>query len=161
MHDDDLIARYEEEFDPPARPSNRGFWMVAITMILGSIFLLVEIFAHRPIANDISRSEHALNEALRRAEAIQVSAGSFADADADGLSHGADGELTFLGPDDGSSGPGRVSVYASTDVWAASVRAQTGTCFSIKRTLEGTTTYLISDGGCTGREALAAVDDRW
>jgi hypothetical protein len=162
VHDDDVIARYEEEFDEPVRPSsNRGFWMIVITMLLGAIFLLVEIFAHRPIANDISRTQHDLTEALSRAEAIRTSSGSFAAADADGLTRGADDPLSFRGPDDGSTGPGRISVYASSDVWAASVRAQTGTCFSIKRTLGGETTYLIADGACTGREALAAVDDRW
>jgi hypothetical protein len=161
MHDDELIARYEEEFEPAGRPSNRGFWMIVLTMLLGSVFLLVEIFAHRPIANDISRTQHDLNEALTRAEAIRASSGSFTSADAEGLARGADDELSFRGPDDGSTGPGRISVYASSDVWAASVRAQTGTCFSIKRTLEGETTYLIADGTCTGREALAAVDDRW
>jgi hypothetical protein len=135
--------------------------MIVVAMLLGSIFLLVEIFAHRPLANDIARTQHDLNEALARAEAIQASSGTFAVADAEGLSQGADDELAFRGPDDGSTGPGRISVYASTDVWAASVRAATGTCFSIKRTLEGETTYLIADGTCTGREALAAVDDRW
>jgi hypothetical protein len=161
VHDDEVIARYEEEFDEPARRrSNRGFWMVAITMILGAMFLLVEIFAHRPIANDISRTQHDLNAALARAEAIRSGAGSFADADAEGLGR-ADGDLSFVGPDEGSSGPGVISVYASSDVWAASLRAQTGTCFSLKRTLDGETTYLIADGTCTGREALAAVDDRW
>jgi hypothetical protein len=162
VHDDEVIARYEEEFDvPPRRRSNRGFWMIVVAMVLGSMFLLVEIFAHRPLANDIARTQHDLNEALARAEAIQASSGTFAAADAEGLARGPDDELSFRGPDDGSTGPGRISVYASSDVWAASVRAQTGTCFSIKRTLDGATTYLIADGACTGREALAAVDDRW
>ncbi len=163
MHDDDVIARYEEEFDEPARGrrrANRGFWMIAITMILGAMFLLVEIFAHRPIANDISRTQHDLNEALARAESIRAGAGSFAGADAAGLTR-TDDDLSFVGPDERSAGPGEISVYASSEVWAASVRAQTGTCFSLKRTLDGETTYLIADGACTGREALSAVDDRW
>jgi hypothetical protein len=163
VHDDDVIARYEEEFDgPPARRgSNRGFWMVLATMVLGGIFLIVEIFAHRPIANDIARTQHDLNEALSRAEAIRADAGSFASADAAALAGGPDDALSFVGPDDRSAGPGQVSVYASAQVWAASSRSRTGTCFSLKRTLGGETTYLIADGACTGREGLAAVDDRW
>jgi hypothetical protein len=163
VHDDDVIARYEEEFDapPPRRRSNRGFWMVAATMILGAMFLLVEIFAHRPIANDISRTQHVLNEALDRAEAIRADAGSFAGADADTLTRGPDDDLAFVGPDVASAGPGQVSVYAASQVWAASVRSRTGTCFSLKRTLDGETAYLVADGACTGREGLAAIEDRW
>jgi hypothetical protein len=158
--DDEVIASYERELGDERRPSNRGFWMIVGTIAIGSVILLVEIFAHRPIANDIARTQRDLRVALNRAESLLADAGSLSGADADGLAR-AGGDLTFLGPDEGSRGPGQVSVYASSDAWAASVRSRTGTCFYVKRTSEGVTTYLIADGACTGREGLAATDDRW
>jgi hypothetical protein len=69
--------------------------------------------------------------------------------------------LRFVGPDQPSTGPGTVSVYASSRTWAASVRTQTGTCFYIKQTVGQDTAYLVGDGSCTGREGLAADQDRW
>lgn len=163
MNDDEVIERFEEELEGSSerRRSNRGFWMVAVSLLLACAFLLVQIFANRPLASDIARTQYDLDRALRHAEAIRADAGSFAAADADALGRGADDGLSFLGPDQASGGPGEISVFASSEVWAASVRARTGTCFSLKRTLDGETTYLIADGECTGREALAAVDDRW
>jgi hypothetical protein len=159
--DDEVIERYEQEFgEPPARRSNRGFWMVAGTLIVGSTVLLSEIFLNRPIANDIARSQHDLQIALDRAEAILSNTGSLQSADADGIARGGE-ELMFVAADVGSTGPGVISVFASSELWAATVRAETGTCFSIKRSTAGETTYLIADGECTGLEGLAAVDDRW
>ena len=57
--------------------------------------------------------------------------------------------------------PGDVSVYASGDTWAASSPTRSGTCFSIKQVAGQDITYLVSDGDCTGMEALQADQSRW
>ena len=69
--DDDILEAYEAEFDgspsePAPRHGNRGFWMVAGTMALGAVILLVEIFAHRPMVNAISRTENGGPRGRRR-----------------------------------------------------------------------------------------------
>jgi hypothetical protein len=159
--DDEILGAYEGEFDGLVhRRSNRGFWMVTITVALGAIVLLVEIFANRPLVNDISRTEHDLRAALAVAERAFAGGGTFAAADAAGLAS-LDRSLRFVGSDEPSTGPGTVSVFASARVWAASVKARTGTCFYIKQVVGRDTAYLVDDGACTGREGLAADQDRW
>ena len=68
MHDDDeILETYEHEFEfdaePAPRRSNRGFWLVAGSILVGSIVLVVEIFANRPIANTIGHAQFDLRAA--------------------------------------------------------------------------------------------------
>lgn len=162
--DDDILEAYERELDgprsAPVRRSNRGFWMVAGTMALGSVVLLVAIFANRPMVNAISRTEHDLKVALRSATRIYADGGTFAAADAAGLAK-ADGGRTYVEADRSASSPGTVSVYASADTWAAASPTQQGTCFYLKQSAGRDTTYLVADGDCTGNEALAADQSQW
>ena len=163
--DDEVLETYEQELDGadlirPRRASNRGFWMVAATIALGAIVLMVEIFANRPMVNSISRTENDLKAALRAAERIYTEGGSFTPADAEAL--GADdADRRYVEADQPADRSGTVSVYASGDTWAASSPTRSGTCFSIKQVAGQETTYLVSDGDCTGMEALQADQDRW
>ena len=163
--DDDILEAYEQELDDPAshepmRRSNRGFWMVAITIALGGVILMVEIFANRPMVNAISRTEHDLNIARRNANRIFADGGSFASADAASLAT-IDAGRTYVGADQGADVPGTVSVYASGDTWAAASRTVQGTCFYVKQVAGQDTLYLVADGDCTGREALKATETQW
>ncbi len=163
--DDDILDAYERELDgvdliQPRRASNRGFWMVAITIVLGGIVLMVEIFANRPMVNAISRTQNDLRIALSGAERIYSEGGSFTPADAEGLGR-ADADRSYVAADQPADRPGTVSVYSSNDTWAASSPTLSGTCFSIKQVAGQDTTYLVSDGECTGTEALQADQDRW
>ncbi len=163
--DDDILEAYEQELDDPAwhepmHRSNRGFWMVAITIGLGAIVLMVEIFANRPMVNAISRTEHDLNVALRSADRAFADGGSFSSADATELA-AVDTGRTYVTADESASAPGIVSVYASGDTWAAAARTQQGTCFYVKQLAGQDTRYRVADGDCTGREALAATDPQW
>jgi hypothetical protein len=163
--DDDILDAYERELDgadliQPHRSSNRGFWMVATTIGLGAIVLMVEIFANRPMVNAISRTENDLRAALRRAERIYADGGSFTPADAGALG-AADGARRYVAADQPADQPGTVSVYASADTWAASSPTRSGTCFSIKQVTGQDTTYLVSDGDCTGTGALRADQTKW
>jgi hypothetical protein len=162
VHEDDIIGAYEREFDEgssaPVRRSNRGFWLVAGTMLLGGILLVVEIFANRPLVGSIAHGESDLRAAAALALNVRSQSGTFEGADAPGLA-AFDPTRTYSGPDQPSEGLGQVSVYASTDSWAASVQVR-GACFYI---LEHAGSGTLYGGGtvCTGRAALAADQSAW
>jgi hypothetical protein len=158
--DDDLIRAYDDELGPePIQRSNRGFWVIAGTLLVGGLFLLVEIFANRPLANSIGHAQDTLRRAQAAAEIVHSRTGSFEDADADALGEDVP-ELSFR-PDDGSSvGLDDVSVSASETVWAAAVQARPGACFYIRLGV-GADPRFGAGTECTGEAALLANDPRW
>jgi hypothetical protein len=158
--DDDAAAGGDDlQADEPPR-SNRGFWVVATAIGMVCVVMVVAIVANRPLKDTIAHTESDLNAALGRAQRIQSSSGTFAEADAASLAAGDD-DRDYVGPDEASDGPGTVSVYASADVWAAAVQARPDACFFIKQAIGEDTTYAVASGECTGRAALGASDDRW
>ena len=164
MIDDDDLERAETDRwsdDEPivSRRSNRGFWVVATALALSCVMLVIAIFANKPLKDSISHSEWSLRRALADAEQIRASGEPFSAADASSLA-AADARLTFLGPDEASTDPGTVSVYADANVWAATVAARPGACFSIKQVAGGDTRYGVSTE-CTGRGALQVNDTTW
>jgi hypothetical protein len=163
--DDEILEAYERELDgglrePLPRRSNRGFWVVAGTMVLGAVVLMVEIFANRPMVNAIARTQNDLKTSLQAAQRIFADGGSFTPADAETLADIVGGR-TFVDADRSASSPGTVSVYASGTTWAAASPTVQGTCFYLKQVAGEDTRYLVADGDCTGAEALAADQDRW
>ncbi len=162
--DDEILETYEDELDEPFEPmparSNRGFWMVAGTIILGAVVLMVEIFANRPMVNSISRTEHDLRIAFRNAQLIYSDGGSFTPADAAGMATFDQGR-TYVDADTSVSAPGTISVYASGGTWAEASRAAQGTCFYLLKVAGLDTHYLVADGDCTAREALKADQPSW
>jgi hypothetical protein len=158
--EDEIIRAYEAEFAPePQRPSNRGFWLVVGTILAGGLFLIVEIFANRPIANTIGHAQDTLRRAQAAVENIERDTGSFAEADAEGLSAALPG-LTFRGGDDASIGLDDVSVWAPPTEWAAAVRAGSDACFYLRLEVGEDPRYGVG-GECTGTAALEAEDSRW
>ena len=116
--DDEIIRAYEEELgpEPPAR-SNRGFWVVLATMVFGGLFLVVEIFANRPLANDIGHAQDTLRRARSAAGSIYDRTGSFVSAGPDDLADDLTG-LSLRPGNEPSVGLDDVSVSASEMVWA-------------------------------------------
>ena len=164
--DDEILEDYERELaeEPePAPRRKRGFALVAGALAVACVFLLVEIFANRSIADDIGTAQHDLRVAQAGAERVDAENGTFDAASADGLTAARydGGELRYVGPDTASSGLGSVSVYADGVTWAAAVEVRPGACF-----------YLRLDAGredprygvgtvCTAREALGSNDTQW
>ena len=157
--DDDLIRAYDDELGPEPRNSNRGFWVVAGTLLLGGLFLLVEIFANRPLANSIGHAQDTLRRAQAAAEIVRSRTASFREADADALGDDVQ-ELSFRAEDESSVGLDDVSVSASETVWAAAVQARPGACFYIRLAIGADTRYGAGTE-CTGEAALLAADPRW
>jgi hypothetical protein len=158
--DDDVIRAYEQELGPEPRPrSNRGFWLVAGALLLGGMFLIVEIFANRPLATSIRHAQDSLRRAQAAAELVYDRTGSFEDADADALADDVP-DLAFRPAEEASSGLNDVSVSASETVWAAAVQVRPGACFSI-RLGAGTDPRYGAGTVCTGEVALLAEDPRW
>jgi len=158
--DDEVIRAYEEEFGPEPTPrSNRGFWIVAGTLLVSSVFIIVEIFANRPLANSIGHAQDSLRRAKAAAESIHRQTGSFAGADAGALEAEII-DLTFRSGEEASTGLDDVSVSASDTEWAAAVQVRPGACFYI-RLGAGPDPRYGAGTGCTGDVALSANDPRW
>jgi hypothetical protein len=160
VSDDDLIRAYEDELgpEPPSR-SNRGFWVVAGTLLLGGAFLLVEIFANRPLANSIGHAQDTLRRAQAAAEIVHGRTGSFEEADAVALEEDV-ADLSFRPADEASASLNDVSVAASETVWAAAVQARPGACFYIRLGVGADPRYGAGTE-CSGQAALLADDPRW
>jgi len=160
VNDDEIIAAHEAEFgaDRPRRRSNRGFWMVAIALLLACVFLVVEIFVNRGVKDTIAHSQHSLRTAETAAREL-ADGGSFADASA-GAMAGAEPSLAFVGPATESDGLEVVSVSAAPEIWAAAVQVRPEACFYLK--IEGDETTYGTGTLCTAEEALVkATDPRW
>ena len=158
--DDDVIRSYDDELGPEPLPrSNRGFWLVAGTLVVGGLFLLVEIFANRPLANSIGHAQDSLRRAQAAAEIVYSRQGSFEDADAAALDEDIT-DLSFGPADEASVGLNDVSVAASDTVWAAAVQARPGACFYIRLGLGADPRYGAGTE-CTGEAALLAAEPRW
>jgi hypothetical protein len=158
--DDEVIRAYEEEFGREPTPrSNRGFWIVAGTLLVSGVFLIVEIFANRPLANSIGHAQSSLRKAQAAAELVHDRTGTFEEADATALGEDVT-DLTFRSGDASSVGLDDVSVSASDTVWAAAVQVRPGACFYLKLKASEDPRYGAGTA-CTGEVALSANDPRW
>jgi hypothetical protein len=168
--DDEVIAAYERELDevvgdaveteePARRGGGRGFWIVAGALVLGSVLLVGQIFANRPVAETIAHAQKSLRIAQAEAESVLLETGSFDAADAHGLS-GRQSRPTYREADDPSTGLDDVSVSVSGPVWAAAVLAAPGACFYLRLEV-GVDPLYGAGAGCTGTAALGASEPRW
>ena len=159
--DDEIIEAYEQELeqDPAPRTSNRGFWLVAGTIAVAGVFLVVEIFANRPLKDTIGHAQRSLRTAQAAAEAIQARTGAFTEADPEGLAE-EDASLRYLEAEAPSVGLDDVSVANSATGWAAAVQARRGACFYLRLTSGGDEFYGVGTV-CTGLAALNASEPRW
>ena len=170
MHDDDeILQAHEAEFDgdvsdgEPIARSNRGFWLVTGSLLLACVLLLLEIFANRSIGDDIGTAQHDLRVAQAGAQRVFTETGSFAGADAAGLTQGRydDGELSYIEGDTAATRLRTMSVTATASTWAAAVQIRPGACFYL-RLNAGATDPLYGVGtDCTGVLALASKDGQW
>ena len=163
MSDDDEVLRaYEDELSQPepVRPrSNRGFWIVAGTIVIAGIVLVVEIVANRDIKDSIGHAQFTLRTAQAAAEAIEAASGSFAAATPEGLAE-QDPSLTYVGSDEPSRSLDTVSVAATPTEWGAAVQTRPGACFYVHLRVGEDPLYGFGTE-CTGAVALEAVDPRW
>ena len=158
--DDDVIREYEQEFGSERSPrSNRGFCIVAGTLLISGVFLIVAIFANRPLAASIGHAQSTLRKAQAAAELVHDRTGSFLEADAGGLADKSP-DLTFRSADESSIGLDDVSVSASETVWAAAVQVRPGACFYTRLEVGDDPRYGAGTE-CTGEIALLARDPRW
>jgi hypothetical protein len=159
--DDDIAVSDAWTADPPAPAprSNRGFWVVTTALVLGCMFMLVEIFANFGTKDTIAHAEHTLHAAQAAAERVHQADGTYAGADHTRLSV-VEPTLSWLPGTDASGGLDQVSVASDGSAWAAAVQARPGACFYLHLTPSGDTFYGVGTD-CTGREALLATDPRW
>jgi len=158
--DDEVIRAYDEELGPEPMPSsNRGFWVVAGTLLVGCTFLVVEIFANRPLANAIGHAQVSLRRAQDAAGVVYGRTASYQEADADSLGEDVT-DLTLRPGDEASIGLDVVSVSASDLAWGAAVQTRPGACFYVHLQVGQDARYGAGTE-CTGEAALLANDPRW
>jgi hypothetical protein len=157
LSDEDLLRGPGPE--PRVRGSNRGFWLVIVTLLTLCAVVVVAIFANRPLVTAIARSESELRYAQALADDRFAEGGTYLDADAASLAAVDDG-VAYVAGDVASPSLGTVSVYATATVWAAAVQARPGACFYIARSAGGRVRYG-SGTTCTGLAATAARSDAW
>jgi len=160
--DDDVLEAYERELageDVPRRRRNRGFWLVAGTMLLACVVLVVEIFANRDIKDTIAHAQASLRSGQVAAERAYERDGSYRAATAETLAT-LEPSVIFVGPDEASSALDEVSVASSDDTWAAAVQARPGACFYLRLDAD-LQTYYGTGTVCSGTAALQARDARW
>ena len=77
--DDDIAVEDHEtaEAPSPARRSNRGFWLVAGALLVGCVFMLVEIFANFGMKDTIAHAEHTLRTAQAAADRVHATDGTY------------------------------------------------------------------------------------
>jgi hypothetical protein len=144
-----------------SRASNRGFWLVVGPIAAASVVLLVLIVANRPAARRASEftARDNVRTALRAAEAVREKEGTFAAATALRLRQ-VEPDLLFIDPDEASNNSEVVSVLATDTLWAAAVRAETGTCFWV-RDRPGQGAEYGTGTDCSGEAAKTATPATW
>jgi hypothetical protein len=159
--DDDIIAAHEAEFAADRagrRPSNRGFWLVTVSILLACVVMVVAIFWNRDIKDTIAHAQSSLRTSAAAAERL-AERGSYADATAGALAEAEPG-LVFVGPATASTGLEVVSVAASPDVWAAAVQVRPEACFYLL--IAGGETRYGTGTECTADQALVrSTEPRW
>jgi hypothetical protein len=146
--------------EPQVRSSNRGFWLVMVTLLTLCAVVFVAILGNRPLVSSIARAESELRHARSLADQRFADGGTYQDADAASLAR-IDQRLAYVAGDVESAGPGTVSVYATATVWGAAVQARPDACFYIARSAGGPVRYG-SGTSCTGEAAAsAATSDAW
>ncbi len=164
--DDEILDAYEHELagsEEPRPRRNRGFLLVAGTLALACVFMVAEIFANRSIGDDIGTAQHDLRVAQMGAQRVFAEQGSYAEADAAGLTQARidGGELRYEEAGTTPNALGTVSVYANGITWAAAVQVRPGACFYLKLNA-GAQDPLYGVGTvCTANEALTSKEDRW
>jgi hypothetical protein len=159
--DDDIAVSDPTTADlpTPASRSKRGFWLVAGALVLGCMFMLVEIFANFGTKDTIAHAEHTLRAAQAAAERVHEADGTYAGADHTRLSV-TEPTVLWVPGTVASGGLDQVSVASDGSAWGAAVQARPGACFYLHLTPSGDVFYGVGTD-CTGREALLATDPRW
>jgi len=159
---DDDIALHDEvtaDVPVPARQRKGGFWLVLGALLLGCVFILVEIFANFGVKDTIAHAEHSLRTAQAAAERVREADGSYAGADHTRLTV-VEPTLLWVPGTAASGGLDEVSVASDGSSWGAAVQARPGACFYLHLTPSGDVFYGVGTD-CTGGEALQATDPRW
>jgi hypothetical protein len=157
--DNDMTVSEGAVAEAPSRRSNRGFWLVAGSLLLASVFMLVEIFANFGMKDTVAHAEHTLRGVQAAAERIRDADGSLAAADQIRLAT-MEPTFSYVAGDDVAHGLDQVSVATAGSAWAAAVEVRPGACFYLHLLADGRVFYGAGTV-CTGREALQATDPRW
>jgi hypothetical protein len=147
----------------PETTTNRGFWKVVLPMFGVGIAIVVLIVALRPSVrrNAAILVESKLRAAAAAAANVRDAEGGLAAATPDRLNQDPPEGMEFKPADEASDEPLVVSVLATQEAWTGAAKADSGACYFIRLSAEGTQTGTIPGDDCTGRTASAARASGW
>jgi hypothetical protein len=143
---------------------NRRFLLVVVPIFAVAIGLVVAYLALRPT---IRRNAAILVESKLRVvagvvEEVRDAEGGLAAATPERLNEVAPEDMEFQGPDQASDEPLVVSVHLDEAAWNGAARADSGACYFVRLTAEGTTLQgTIPGNDCTGAAASRAEATGW
>lgn len=143
--------------------SNRGFWMVILSLAAGGLALVALVIAFRPVARSgaVAFAQGNLRTAASAAERVAELEGSLVVPSASRLRIEPDlADLLLIDPDTSSNDPEIVSVLATEEAWTGAARAETGDCFWVRVEASGET--IVGTGtDCSAEEASEAAPGSW
>ncbi len=140
------------------RDGEEGFTLIELMVVVLIIAILLAIaiptfLGARKRAQDRA-AQSSLRNALTAAKTMYTDSSTYAAADesATGLIT-VEPSLSYVAAATASTGPKIVSVKATADTWVGAAKSDAGTCFSIKETVNGGTTFAKDATACTGDQA--------
>ncbi|MCP5035459.1 MAG: type II secretion system protein [Actinomycetia bacterium] len=141
---------------------DEGFTLTEVMVAIMIIGILAAVgiptfLGARARAHDKAAQAPVLT-ALLSAETLNAQAGAFTAATTTALQAGVTSP-TYLDSTTASTGPTLVSVYGHSSGFSAAVYSNSGTCYMLRQTSTGQTTYGTASGSgtCTGSTAWSAA----
>ena len=143
---------------------NRRFLLVAGPIFAVAIGLAAAYLLLRPTIrrNAAILVESKLRVAASVVQEVREVDGDLADATPERLNEVAPEDMEFLGADRASDEPLVVSVALTADTWNGAARADSGACYFVRLTTDGSTLRgTIPGSDCTGAAASRADPTGW